>query len=214
MAWLYRLKVRTSASVPTLQAAERSMTNWLSTSSQDIAVLSEINRGASDRALGIIAASLVEIHLTKLIEQAFIAETRSGSRGTVRERMFQSSGPLGTFSTKIRLAYLMGMIGEELFKNLDIMKEIRNRFAHRTEIGSFDHPEISSRCFNFTLVDKYVIDPANNLHGDPSAHFALENPGAANNLKIPKERYSLTAQVFSIGIQHATVNARPYTPNF
>ena len=42
---------------------------WLVTSPEDMAVLEEINRGGSDRALGIIAASLVEIHLTRLISK-------------------------------------------------------------------------------------------------------------------------------------------------
>jgi DNA-binding MltR family transcriptional regulator len=105
---------------------------WLVTSAEDIAVLAEINRGASDRALGIIAASLVEIHLTKLIQDAFITETKIGQKQTVQELMFNSSGPLGPFSNKIRLAYLMGLVSADFFKELEIMKEIRNRFAHRT----------------------------------------------------------------------------------
>jgi DNA-binding MltR family transcriptional regulator len=187
---------------------------WLVTSPEDMAVLVEINRGASDRALGIIAASLVEIHLTKLIKQSFIPEVKTGSQETVQERMFQSSGPLGAFSTKIRLAYLMCLISEEFVKNLEIMREIRNRFAHHTEIGSFDLPEISSRCFNFTIVDKYVVDTSNGIHGDPRAIFGYEKPGAATALKNPKERYVLSAQIFSIGIQHGTVTPKPYTPAF
>lgn len=179
-----------------------------------MAVLAEVNRGVSDRALGIIAASLVEIHLTKLIKSAFIQETKAGSKETVESKMFHSAGPLGPFASKIRLAYLMGLISQELFKNLEIMREIRNRFAHETEIGHFDHQEISSRCRNFTIVDKYVVDPDGGVHGDPSAHFAYESRGAAEKLKIPKERYVLSAHVFSMGIQHATVNAKPYVPNF
>jgi hypothetical protein len=44
--------------------------HWVVTSPEDMAVLEEVNKGASDRAIGIIAASLVEIHLTKLIKLA------------------------------------------------------------------------------------------------------------------------------------------------
>jgi hypothetical protein len=66
--------------------------HWPVTSPEDMTVLAEINRGASDRALGMIAASLVEIHLTKLIKQAFIAEE------TEQEFMFRSSGPLNLAS--------------------------------------------------------------------------------------------------------------------
>jgi DNA-binding MltR family transcriptional regulator len=188
---------------------------WLVTSPEDMAVLAEVNQGVSDRALGIIAASLVEIHLTKLIKRAFIQETEDGGKETtVESKMFQSAGPLGPFASKIRLAYLMGLISQELFKNLEIMREIRNRFAHETEIGNFDHPQISSRCRNFTIVDKYIVDWDGGFHGDPSALFAYESRGAAEKLKIPKERYVLSAYVFSIGIQQATVDAKPYVPNF
>jgi DNA-binding MltR family transcriptional regulator len=187
---------------------------WLVTSPEDMAVLAEINRGASDRALGIIAGSLVEIHLTKLLKQAFITETKVGSKQTAEEEMFRSSGPLGVFSNKINITYLMGLISAELYRDLNIMREIRNRFAHRTEIGSFDHPEISSRCMNFTLIDRYVIDPDNNIHGDPKAFFGYQKSGAAQLLTIPKERYVLSAQVISIGIQNAAVDPKPHTPNF
>ena len=94
------------------------------------------------------------------------------------------------------------------------MKEIRNRFAHHTEIGSFDLPEISSRCFNFTIVDKYVHHPQNGIHGDPSDLFGYEKSGAAESLKTPKDRYVLSAHIFSIGTQHATVNLKTIYSSF
>lgn len=187
---------------------------WLVTSPADMAVLAEINQGASDRALGIIAASLVEIHLTKLLNQAFIQEQKVGDKQPVYDLMFHSSGPLGPFANKIRLSYLLGLISEEFYRNLEFMRQIRNLFAHYTEIGSFQHEKISSRCANLTLVDKYVIDPDNGVHGDPAAYFGYQKPRAAKLLKDPKERYALSAQIFSIGIQHATVNPRPNTPAF
>lgn len=186
---------------------------WLVTSQEDIAVLEEM-KGASDRAIGIIAASLVEIHLLKLIKQTFITETKSNGKETTQETMFRSSGPLGSFSSRIQLAYIMGLISAELFKDLTTIKDIRNRFAHYTEMGSFKVPEISSRCFHLTLVDKYIMDPDNGVYGDPSTIFAYQISGAAQKLKDPKERYILGTQIISMGIQHGTVNPKPYTPEF
>src|SRR5262250_3050373 len=94
--------------------------HWTVTSPQDMDVIIELNRGASDRAIGIIAAGLVEIHLTNLIKSAFIDDT------VAQDRMFNSANsPLGSFAAKIRLAYLMGMISEELHKELDNMRHIR-----------------------------------------------------------------------------------------
>ena len=177
-----------------------------------MAVLEELNKGASDRAVGIIAASLVEIHLTKLLQHGCIQE--AGTKDTVLKNMFRSSGPMGPFGNKTRMAYLLGMISEECFKNLETMRDIRNRFAHHTEIGSFEHEEVSSRCFNFTLVDKYVSDENAGRHGDPSALFLYEKPGSEQLLKNPKSRYVLSAHIFSMGIQSATVNPKPYKPAF
>src|SRR5262245_34620919 len=130
--------------------------SWTVTSAlpEDMAILLEVQNGASERALGIIAATLVEIHLTELLKRSQISEKTTSSRATVKQTMFNSECPLGSFSAKIRLAYLMGMISEEAYKNLVTMKEIRNRFAHRLNISQFSHQEISSRCFNLTLVDK------------------------------------------------------------
>jgi hypothetical protein len=113
--------------------------------------------------------------------------------------MFQSSGPFGAFTSKIRMAYLMGLISEEFFQNLEIMREIRNRFAHHTEVGSFDIQEMSSRCFNFALVDKYVSDEKAGRYGHPSALFLYEKSGANEQLKLPKDRYVLSAQIFFDG---------------
>jgi hypothetical protein len=129
-------------------------------------------------------------------------------------KMFRSSGALGTFSSKIGLAYLMGMITEEAFRDLENMKDIRNKFAHHLDVGSFTVQAIANRCLNFKMVDRYVIDPVNGVPGDSSALFGLAVNGARARLKEPKDRYLLTGQIFDIGLQHATPDAKPWTPLF
>lgn len=187
--------------------------DWLVTSAEDIKVLDEIRNGASDRAVGIIGASLVEIHLTNLLKRAFIKE-KTNKDAEIMNEIFRSAGPLGPFATKIKVAYLMGMISDELYRDLTNMKEIRNKFAHHTECGSFKVPDISSRCFNFKLVDKYVADTKHGIHGSPAAFFAFEVAGAETKLKDSKERFVLSCQIFSVGLQSATVNPKPYVPSF
>jgi DNA-binding MltR family transcriptional regulator len=191
--------------------AENSM-DWLVTSQEDAKVLAEI-RNASDRAVGIIGASLVEIHLTALIKQCCIEEKTDQDKAAMNE-IFRSSGPLGSFASKIHFAYLSGMISQDLYSDLLTMRAIRNRFAHHIDIGSFLLPEISSRCFNFKIVDKYIVDSPNSVFGDVSAEFAIEISGAQLKLRNPKERYALSAQVFSVGLQGAAVKPKPYTPAF
>jgi DNA-binding MltR family transcriptional regulator len=45
--------------------------------------------------------------------------------------MFDPSGPLGSFSTKIVLAFLIGMFTKESTQDLHIIREVRNEFAHK-----------------------------------------------------------------------------------
>jgi DNA-binding MltR family transcriptional regulator len=57
--------------------------------------------------------------------------------------MFHSSAPLGSFAAKIRLAHLLGLISKDFYSDLEMMKEIRNRFAHDLSAVSFDQQSIS-----------------------------------------------------------------------
>ena len=101
----------------------------------------------------------------------------------------------------------MGVISEECFNDLENMKDIRNKFAHYPAIGNFSVSTVRDKCKNFKMVDRYVTDFKNGVRGDPSALFAMEKPGAAEKLKDAKERYILSAQIFCIGLQHATPRA-------
>src|ERR1700694_4252101 len=128
---------------------------WSVTSSDEMAAIYELYYHASDRAIGIVVASIVEMHLAGLIKKCFIQDTTAVKMAEAD--LFHSSGPLGSFSVKIKLAYLMSAVTEECYKNLNTMKEIRNRFAHRIEVGTFQFPEVFDRCMSFTLVDKIVM---------------------------------------------------------
>jgi hypothetical protein len=57
----------------------------------------------SDRAAGIVGAVLVEESLTTLIRSRLIADEE------LLQELFRASGPLGAFSVKIKLAFLLGL---------------------------------------------------------------------------------------------------------
>jgi DNA-binding MltR family transcriptional regulator len=189
---------------------------WTVTHTDEMDAIDELNRYASDRAIGIVVASIVETHLTSLVKSAMVSNPISLKGDPVDKSLFRSSGPIGSFSAKIKLAYLMGLVSEECFRDLENMREIRNRFAQHLDIGSFGMREITDLCMRFTMVDKYVTDPLNGIHGDPSALFALETPDAARMLTAdyPRERYLLAGQVFAIGLRNATPNAKARNPHF
>jgi hypothetical protein len=102
------------------------------------------------------------------------------------------------------------MLSEESRNDLQAMKEIRNRFAHRMEIDSFDHDEIKSRCENLSLITKSVADLSPEEEeaikaGTVAKTFArfkgsaphMRFSGATEKLKI-RERYILSALLFNM----------------
>jgi DNA-binding MltR family transcriptional regulator len=52
--------------------------------------------------------------------------------------------PLGTFSSRIKIAYALGIIGGKSRHDLDIVGNIRNAFAHGMRDLAFDTKEIAA----------------------------------------------------------------------
>lgn len=169
----------------------------------------------SDRAAGIVAAAVVEQRLAEFIQSRF-PESKLAAR--LITKLFNSTSPLGSFSAKIDAAYLFGYISEEAQSDLQIIKEVRNRFAHSLDIDSFERPEIKARCENLRLVDRFVTemddeDQAAIVRGDaPKSSGALMSfTGAGAQMKIPRQRYVTSAMVFNffLGARPGSGWARP-----
>jgi hypothetical protein len=102
------------------------------------AVLEELN-GQTDRGAAIIAASVIEELLAVIIQKRLLPLT-SDLRRSLFER---TNAPLSSFSAKIDLGLLLGLYSASAAKHLHILRECRNKFAHRIEALTFDHPEIT-----------------------------------------------------------------------
>ena len=78
-----------------------------------------------DRAAAILLVAQVD----RFLEIAIVSHLFHQDEATVA-MLVGRDGPLSTFSAKIRLAYAMGFISEEERKDLDLLREVRNAFAH------------------------------------------------------------------------------------
>jgi len=63
-------------------------------------------------------------------------------------------GALSTFSSRIDLIYLLGLINEYIYNDLIIIKNIRNLFAHSHFRVYFKDDKIKKKCEELELVDK------------------------------------------------------------
>jgi len=85
----------------------------------------------SDRATIIVMASILDVQLENLLKAYLIDCTESAN-------LFNSNGPISTFSSKIDMCYCLGIISKHEFDTINILRRIRNKFAHEIAANSFD----------------------------------------------------------------------------
>lgn len=93
----------------------------------------------SDRAVAVVCLAIVENRLTDLLKAAMREDEKT------QEELFNPSGPIGSLGTKIKLAYMLGLIHADVHSDLRLVTKIRNEFAHNVRITSFDEPIINNR---------------------------------------------------------------------
>jgi hypothetical protein len=65
---------------------------------------------------------------------------------TLAERLFEGYGPLASFSSRIDIAFALGIISAETRSHLLTIKQIRNEFAHTYVSLTFGSPSIRKWC--------------------------------------------------------------------
>jgi hypothetical protein len=80
--------------------------------------------GESDRAVAIVGAAWVEEALSDSIA-SFLQPHDDSHR-----RLFKGNAPLGTFSSKIDLSRVLGIVSDIIWADLHRIRDIRNEFAH------------------------------------------------------------------------------------
>ncbi len=87
----------------------------------------------SDRACAIVCSA----YLDDLLESIIFSFLTNAS-ATQNRQLTSQNGPLSTFSSKIVLAYRLGLISKKEFDDLNLVRKIRNLFAHDLNSNSFD----------------------------------------------------------------------------
>jgi DNA-binding MltR family transcriptional regulator len=105
----------------------------------------------SDRGAVILACSLFDIALKAKIK-SFLTPISSSAD----EIFDDANAPLATFSSKINMAFRLGIISQSLKRDLHLLRDIRNSFAHNIEECSFEAPEITSTLKTIKEQSKFI----------------------------------------------------------
>jgi DNA-binding MltR family transcriptional regulator len=138
-------------------ASVRSLKRLMSqvpTSAELTTVLLDLNREKNGRAWAITLAALLDAALESAIHTKLIPNISKGDR----DSLFEGHGILTTFSAKIEMAFVLGLIGPETRKDLDCIREIRNAFAHAKGIISFDTKEVVTVCARLKFPTRNLFD--------------------------------------------------------
>jgi DNA-binding MltR family transcriptional regulator len=115
----------------------------------------------SPRAAVIIASAFLDAQLRKLLSNSLIDNSK------IVDEFLDSD--LRDFSYIIKMAYCMGLISESIFHDLNVIRKIRNKFAHEMHGYSFDEPEIVSWCKSLKQA-KMIVDAVPHI---PNSHNSL-----------------------------------------
>lgn len=100
----------------------------------------------ADRGTALIASAWVDDCLKACVRAFFRPDKK------IADDVLQPEGALGTFASRIKLAYLLDIIDPTAYRDLDLLRRIRNEFAHRRSDLRFTSPPIKDRCREFHAI--------------------------------------------------------------
>lgn len=96
----------------------------------------------TDRGAALVGAALIDTRLERLLRSHFI-------ESKVADELIDSgNAPLGSFNSRIKMSYALGLITELEFKECEIIRRVRNDFAHGVHGLSFQDQRLSALCNN------------------------------------------------------------------
>ena len=97
----------------------------------------------TDRGAAIVGAALLDDRLRQAIEASV---DPSLSRLDRADLFNGPNAPIGTYSSRARVARALGLFGDDFLDDLKIIGRVRNRFAHHLDIREFRDPRIAELC--------------------------------------------------------------------
>jgi hypothetical protein len=97
----------------------------------------------SDRGAAILAGSFLEHYLGLYLRSRTVDEK-------VAEKLFGAMGPLATFSQRIAVAYAFGFINKGQYADLELIRKIRNYFAHHPIEGTFEAEDVKGKVLSLS----------------------------------------------------------------
>ena len=149
-------------------------------------------RGESDRATAILYAAWIDHLLEKKLRLLF-----SKGNAEQREKLFEGTGPFHALASKVTAAFCLGWLDPDVRHDIDLIRRIRNLFAHEIHGLSAKSPEVKALVEKLRLPRREYYDwnelrAAEMKDGKGVLIFTGEQPGDAG---APLDMTSLTSRM-------------------
>lgn len=155
----------------------------------------ELYFAGSDRATAVMFGSMVEVNLERLIA----TKLRDDLNSKDKKLLFEFEGCFGTFSAKTVGAYALGLIGPVIRFDLDLIRLLRNEFAHSRVHFNFNTPQVKAVCDKLKIVEygnSFIPYTYLEKISEPDLHKAIDKTN-------PKTRFICACHTISDRM-HAT----------
>jgi len=141
----------------------------------------------SDRAAAVLGPAYLDDLLNELLLGSWVDASAPA------KDLLKKNQPLGSFGPRISLAYAVGLIGHTERRDLDLIRDLRNAFAHKLHGLSFRDKDITQKCSTFYVVKE-------RLDAEPELKRAYRNSDARArfNLTVGLLAYYLTRRLRNV----------------
>jgi hypothetical protein len=116
---------------------------------EDVRHLEDELYGQNDRARAVLMVSFVENALRDFLSRRL----RPNFPKKEYQKLFGRMAPLSSFSAKILTGFAFNYYGQDTYNDLDLIRELRNGFAHSRNSFAFDTAEVAAMCANLRTPD-------------------------------------------------------------
>lgn len=98
----------------------------------------------SDRGAVLVGAALLDSRLERILRSHFIQGKHAN------DLLDGANAPLGTFSSRIKCCFSLGLMTAHERQELEIIRSIRNLFAHQEHGLNFEDTRVKGLCSSFS----------------------------------------------------------------
>lgn len=160
-------------------------------------------RNQPDHIAAIVAGTILEGALEKSLAGRMRRMTAKD-----HNEIFHS-GPLRNFQPKILLGQALSLYGPNTTKELQVLADIRNSFAHTVRTVTFDFPAIKKKCFTLKRCDMRAPAPFFSiLVGEPLLDMRRNENSRCTVQESAKLRFLFSGMIL-VYMLESTADDRP-----